>query len=119
LRGAERQKARQDTAVFAASSRRANKEIVMKTLVTTALALTAIVGATAGLAQDRPVQNINPYRHGNLAAAQSLTSQAFDRLTEAQIDNDYDLGGHVGHAKELLREANEEIKMAAQFANHH
>jgi hypothetical protein len=93
-------------------------EIVMKTLLAGALALTTVVAATASLAQDRPVQNISPYRHGNLAAAQSLTSQAFDRLTEAQIDNNYDLGGHVGHAKELLREANQEIKMAAVYANH-
>jgi hypothetical protein len=90
----------------------------MKTMIAGALALTALVGAGAALAQDRPAQNINPYRHGNLAAAQSLTAQAFDRLTAAQYANNYDLGGHVGHAKELLREANQEIKMAAIYANH-
>ena len=91
----------------------------MKTLVAGALALAALVAVTASASQaQEPVQNISPYRHGNLAQAQQLTVQAFDSLTAAQQANNYDLGGHVGRAKELLREANAEIKLAAQFANH-
>ena len=43
--------------------------------------------------------------------------QALDRLSDAQVANDYQLGGHVGRAKELLRQANEEIKLAAETAN--
>ena len=64
-----------------------------------------------------PVQNIDPGRHGNLAAAQRLVVQAFERLSDAQTANDYRLGGHADRAKELLRQANDEIKMAAEAAN--
>ena len=55
--------------------------------------------------------------HGNLAAAQRSVRQAFDSITAAQQDNNYHLGGYAGRAKELLREANEQIKFAAQTAN--
>jgi hypothetical protein len=74
------------------------------------------VAAFAICAQE-PMQNINPMRHGNLAAAQSLVRQAFDKLSDAQFANHAELGGHAGRAKELLREANEEIKLAAMTAN--
>ena len=89
----------------------------MKILLAGVLTLATLAAASASPAQE-PVQNINPDRHGNLAQAQQLTVQAFDSLTAAQQANNYDLGGHVGRAKELLREANAEIKLAAQFANH-
>ena len=80
------------------------------------LAVTAAVAACAVSAQV-PVQNIDPQRHGNLAAAQRQVVQAFERLSDAQTANDYRLGGHADRAKELLRQANEEIKMAAEAAN--
>lgn len=80
------------------------------------LAAAAAVVATVACAQV-PVQNIDPERHGNLAAAQRLVRQAFDRLSDAQAANDYRLGDHAARAKELLREANEEIKLAAETAN--
>lgn len=89
----------------------------MKIVTVSALALIALTAASASVAQE-PVQNINPYRHGNLAQAQALTAQAFDSLSAAQDANNYDLGGHVGRAKSLLRQANIEIKLAAQYANH-
>jgi hypothetical protein len=43
--------------------------------------------------------------------------QAFERLSDAQSANNDQLGGHAARAKELLRQANEEIKMAAEAAN--
>jgi hypothetical protein len=64
-----------------------------------------------------PVLNVDPARHGNLAAAQELSRRAYDRLTVAQQDNRYDLGGHAARAKAILREVNEEIKLAAEAAN--
>jgi hypothetical protein len=64
-----------------------------------------------------PVQNIDPQRHGNLAAAQRLVVQAFERLSDAQNANDYPLGGDAARAKDLLRQANDEIKLAAEAAN--
>ena len=82
----------------------------------TLLAVVAAVAACAASAQ-MPMQNIDPQRHGNLAAAQNLVVQAFERLSDAQVANDYQLGGHVARAKDLLRQANEEIKYAAETAN--
>ena len=38
-------------------------------------------------------------------------------MTEAQQDKRYNLGGHAARAKELLRQANDEIKLAAEAAN--
>lgn len=81
-----------------------------------ALGATALAFSALLIAQE-PVRNIDPARHGNLAAAQDLVRQAFDRITVAQQDNRYNLGGHAGRAKELLRQANEEIKAAAEAAN--
>ncbi len=80
------------------------------------LAACTIAAAALALAQ-QPAQNIDPRRHGNLAAAQSLIAQAFDRMTAAQQANEFDLGGHAAKAKELLRQASEEIKQAAIAAN--
>lgn len=81
----------------------------------------AVVGAVLGLSvaavAQEPVRNIDPARHGNLAAAQDLIRQAFDRITTAQQDNRYDLGGHAGRAKSLLQQASEELRMAADAAN--
>ena len=72
--------------------------------------------ATFAVAQ-QPPQNIDPARHGNLAAAQSLIAQAYQRMTDAQQANEYDLGGHAARAKQLLWQASEEIKQAAITAN--
>lgn len=75
-----------------------------------------ILAAVAAYAQE-PAQNIDPARHGNLASAQGMVREAYDRLTEAQIANHAELGGHAARAKELMREANDEIKLAAIAAN--
>jgi hypothetical protein len=64
-----------------------------------------------------PVLNVSPYRHGNLAAAQELVRGAYDKLSDAQFANHAELGGHAARAKELLREAGDEIKLAAIAAN--
>ena len=56
-------------------------------------------------------------KHPNLAAAQKLTQQAFDKLQAAQKANEYDLGGHAQKAKELLKQASEEIKLASEKAD--
>jgi hypothetical protein len=50
----------------------------------------------------------------NLTAAQNLTAQAYAKLEAAQVANEYELGGHAAKAKELLRQANEEIKLAIE-----
>jgi hypothetical protein len=58
-------------------------------------------------------------RHGNMRAAQQLIQQAWQKVDEAQKDNNYNLGGHAGRAKELLAQASEEIKLSAEDANSH
>jgi hypothetical protein len=88
----------------------------MKRMLANSAAIASVFVALLACAQE-PVRNINPDRHGNLAAAQNLVQQAYDKLSEAQQANDSELGGHAAKAKELLREANEEIKMAAEAAN--
>ncbi len=72
--------------------------------------------ATTLFAQ-RPPENVNPKRHPNLAATQRLVDQAFNRIAAAQKANEWDLAGHAQKAKELLDQANNELKEAAEAAN--
>ena len=93
----------------------------MKIRIFSILLATAIgVGITACAevpTGGEPVENVSPSRHGNLAAAQELVRGAYDKLTDAQYANHAELGGHAARAKELLREAADEIKLAAIAAN--
>ena len=76
----------------------------------------ALVGAMFAQA---PVVNIDRRRHGNLAAAQSYIVQAYQRLDQAQQANEDQLGGHAQRAKDLLSQADGEIRLAADVANEH
>jgi hypothetical protein len=74
--------------------------------------------AVGGVAvADKPVRNVSPGRHPNLAAAQRLSQQAYERIIDAQRANEWDMQGHAQHAKELLQQANNELKQAAEAAN--
>ena len=64
-----------------------------------------------------PAQNVSAKKHPNIAAAQKLVAQAYDKVVAAQKANEYDLGGHAQKAKELLEQANNELKAAAETAN--
>ncbi len=66
---------------------------------------------------EQPAQNVSKGKHPNIAAAQRLTNQAFEKITAAQEANEWDMQGHAKKAKELLDEANKELKQAAQAAN--
>ncbi len=79
---------------------------VVSCLVLTAVALSA-----------RPVRNVSAARHPNIAAAQRLCQQAFDKITVAQQANEWDMQGHAKKAKELLDQASQELKEAALTAN--
>jgi hypothetical protein len=61
--------------------------------------------------------NINPARHPNLAKAQVLVDQAYDRIVAAQKANEFDLGGHAAKAKGHLEQASKELKLAAVESN--
>jgi len=87
----------------------------MKTRIVAALAGVILIAATA-LAQ-RPPENVSPKRHPNLSAAQRLVDQAFNKITAAQQANEWDLKGHAEKAKQLLDQANAELKQAAEASN--
>jgi hypothetical protein len=65
----------------------------------------------------RPKEDISSRRHPNLAAAQRFSQQAWEKVIAAQEANEFDMGGHAQKAKELLAEANRELKEAAEAAN--
>jgi len=65
----------------------------------------------------QPVQNVNPHHHPNLAAAQRLSEQAYNKITAAQQANEWDMDGHAAKAKELLEQVNQQLKLAAEAAN--
>jgi hypothetical protein len=87
------------------------KSLFISTALYTAIACVSVTFAQA------PVVNIDPHRHGNMAAAQKFIVQAYQKLDAAQRDNDDQLGGHAQRAKDLLTQADAEIRLAANVAN--
>lgn len=87
------------------------KSLFVGTLLGASLAL-----GCATVAQEAPRVDIGD-RHGNLRAAQEHIVQAWRAVDAAQEANDDRLGGHAGRAKDLLRQANEELRLAADVAN--
>jgi hypothetical protein len=82
--------------------------------------LSAVFGASllvGGLAIAQPERNVSGARHPNIAAAQRLSQQAFEKVVEAQRANEWDMNGHAQKAKDLLEQANEQLKAAAMAAN--
>jgi hypothetical protein len=72
----------------------------------------------AGVATaQKPKQNVNAGRHPNIATAQRLRAQAYQRILDAQKANEWDMAGHAQKAKELLDQANNELRQAATAAN--
>jgi hypothetical protein len=83
-------------------------------LYTAALGTMLLVG---GLAVAQPQRNVSGARHPNLAAAQRLSQQAYEKIAAAQQANEWDMQGHAQKAKELLDQVNRELKQAAEAAN--
>lgn len=81
------------------------------------IASAAALALFATSAMARPADNVSHHRHPNIAAAQRLTTQAYNRIVDAQKANEFDLGGHAAKAKQLLEEANQELKEAALTSN--
>jgi hypothetical protein len=86
----------------------------MKRVIVAVASCLLLAGAVLA---EKPVNNVSPTRHPNLAAAQRLCLEAFDKITVAQQANEWDMGGHAKKAKELLEQASREIKLAAEAAN--
>lgn len=85
-------------------------------LVKGLLALALLCGGVL-FAQKKPVTNVSPKHHGNLAAAQRLCVQAYEKIVAAQQANEWDLEGHAQKAKELLDQVNRELRAAATASN--
>lgn len=93
----------------------------MKTLVTKKylplnLAVLLVLAGAVATAQ-RPKDNVSAARHPNIAAAQRLCTQAWEKIVAAQQANEFDMNGHAQKAKELLDQVNHELKLAAEAAN--
>jgi hypothetical protein len=89
---------------------------MMKTKVSAiVLGCMLLVGGVA--TAQRPRENVSGRRHPNIAAAQKLSQQAWEKIRAAQQANEFDMQGHAQKAKELLDEANKELKLAAEAAN--
>jgi len=86
-----------------------------KTLSRLLVAAALLCGGVA-IAQ-KPDQNVNPHHHPNLAAAQRFSEQAYQKIIAAQEANEWDMEGQAQKAKDLLDQANQQIKLAAQWAN--
>jgi hypothetical protein len=82
----------------------------------TVLLVTAFAGASAAVGA-APPENVSARKHPNIAAAQRLVDEAYRKITAAQQANEYDMDGHAAKAKELLDQANKELKEAALAAN--
>jgi len=83
-------------------------------LITTLLGAVLLCGAT--LAQE-PVVNVDKRIHPNLGEAQRLVAEASHYIDIAQGDKQVDMKGHALKAKQLLIEANLELKAAAEAAD--
>lgn len=83
--------------------------------------ITSFIGAGiltgAAMIAQRPAQDVSAAKHPNLAAAQKLVVQAYDKITAAQKANEWDMEGHAARAKDLLDQANQELKLAAAASN--
>lgn len=63
-----------------------------------------------------PVVNIGR-RHGNMRHAQESLVSAWQSVSAAQAANEDQLGGHAERAKELITQADWEIRQAANVSN--
>ena len=82
--------------------------------VFTKLSLATLVLCVGIAIAQQPAQNVNAGQHPNLAAAQRLVDEAYQKLLAAQKANNNDMGGHAEKAKQLLEQASQELKLAAQ-----
>jgi hypothetical protein len=89
----------------------------MKARITWITVAVAMLGFAAMINAQKPVKNISAVRHPNLAAAQKLLGQAYEKVVDAQKANEWDLGGHAQKAKALIDSAAAQLKLAAEASN--
>jgi hypothetical protein len=77
----------------------------------------ALLCAGALLAQ-APKPNISD-KYPSLQEAQHHIQEAYEKIDTAQQAHHGELGGHGEKAKDLLAQANRELKEAAEYLDHH
>ncbi len=88
----------------------------MRNIIFSLIVSMLMLTGSAAFAKE-PVENVNPKRHPNIAAAQRLSRQAYNKIVAVQQANEWDMEGHAQKAKELLDQVNNELKLAAEAAN--
>jgi hypothetical protein len=81
-------------------------------LVVLTAALAAALAAPMGALVAGPLRG-----HPNLRAARTATDNAWERIAVAQRDNEFDMDGHAEKAKEALKIAVDELRLAAEIAD--
>lgn len=66
----------------------------------------ALLLPSGAMSADKPVVNVNPKTHPNLARAQKQAQQAYRSIVAALKSNEGDMEGHAQKAKELLEQVN-------------
>jgi len=66
---------------------------------------------------DEPAETINTQRHPHLSEAQHHIVLAYKKLKDAERTNRYGVGENMHKAAELLEQANDEIRAAAERVN--
>jgi hypothetical protein len=89
------------------------KNNVIRTLV-----MCSVMAGTSIMFAQAPAQNIDASKHPHLASAQASIADAYQKIDTAQQANRDRLGDHAQRAKELLAQASQELKAAAEYANH-
>jgi hypothetical protein len=64
-----------------------------------------------------PVENVSAEKNPDLAAAQHLVVEGYDKIDAAQKVHGPEMAGHAEKAKALLEQANRELKLAADMAD--
>jgi hypothetical protein len=83
------------------------------------IVMCSVMAASSAMFAQGPAQDIDASKHPNLASAQTSIAHAYQKIDSAQQANREQLGDHAQRAKDLLVQASRELKMAAEYANHH
>ena len=74
--------------------------------------LTAAIAFPVGILAAGPLRH-----HPNMKAAEADLARAWTHITAAQKANEFDLDGHAQKAKDAIKTASDELKLAAETAN--
>jgi hypothetical protein len=74
--------------------------------------ITAAVAFPVGILAAGPMKG-----HPNMQAADKALATAWTKITAAQKANEFDLDGHAAKAKDAIKVAVDELKLAAEASN--